>query len=88
MRVLDAMLAEARGWHHGYDLARSTGVAPGTLYPILVRLADRGWLESRWDDAPGSGPRRHLYRVTAEGAAALRRARSATVSSRPAEATT
>ena len=57
-------------WRHGYDIARETGVKSGTLYPILMRLADRGWLEACWEDEQPTGrPRRHLYRLTSEGLA-------------------
>ena len=65
--VLDALLAEA-GWVHGYELTRSTGIQAGTLYPLLVRLADAGWLGAKWETrAEGGRPPRHLYRLTAEG---------------------
>jgi DNA-binding PadR family transcriptional regulator len=36
----------------------------GTLYPILIRLADRSWLETMWEkEIPGGRPVRHLYRL-------------------------
>ncbi len=68
--LLAALCDEPGAWRHGYDLARQTGLKSGTLYPILVRLADRGYLETRWEDErPQGRPRRHLYRLTATGAA-------------------
>ena len=69
--VLAALCAEPSVWRHGYTLAKQTGLKSGTLYPILVRLADRGLVEAAWEDehAPGR-PRRHLYRLTADGLAA------------------
>jgi len=67
--VLEDLLADPGGWRHGYDIALRTGLASGTLYPILGRLSDGGLLETRWEDDPPEGrPRRHLYRLTAEGA--------------------
>ena len=39
--LLVALAARPQDWRHGYDLARETGLKSGTLYPILVRLADR-----------------------------------------------
>jgi DNA-binding PadR family transcriptional regulator len=67
--VFAALSADATQWRYGYDIARETGLASGTLYPILGRLADRGLLETRWEDDPPEGrPRRHLYRLTALGA--------------------
>jgi PadR family transcriptional regulator PadR len=75
--VLAAVHDHPAEWRYGYDISRETGLASGTLYPILGRLTDRGFLETRWeDDTPEGRPRRHLYRLTAEGAAravALRR---------------
>jgi DNA-binding PadR family transcriptional regulator len=68
--VFAALHRDAGQWRYGYDLSRETGLASGTLYPILARLADRGLLETRWEDDPPEGrPRRHLYRLTAHGAA-------------------
>jgi len=63
--VLAVLCARPQTWRHGYDIARETGVKSGTLYPILIRLADRGWLEASWEDEqPAGRPRRHLYRLT------------------------
>jgi DNA-binding PadR family transcriptional regulator len=68
--VLAALHHHPADWRYGYDISRETGLASGTLYPILGRLADRGLLETRWEDDPPEGrPRRHLYRLTAQGAA-------------------
>lgn len=62
-----------RKWHHGYDLSRATGLLSGTLYPILMRLADRGFLEHKWSPPQEAGrPPRHVYRLTAKGAAHAR----------------
>jgi DNA-binding PadR family transcriptional regulator len=68
--VLAALSAQPADWRHGYDLARQTGLKSGTLYPILVRLADRGMVEARWEDHQAGGrPPRHLYRLSSEGLA-------------------
>jgi PadR family transcriptional regulator len=68
--VLAALCAESREWRHGYGIARDTGLKSGTLYPILIRLADRGLVETRWEEGqPAGRPRRHLYRLTPEGLA-------------------
>ena len=66
--VLSALSAQPADWAHGYDLAKQTGLKSGTLYPILVRLADRGLVEARWEDGrPAGRPPRHLYRLSSEG---------------------
>jgi PadR family transcriptional regulator PadR len=70
LSVLTALCEESSEWRHGYALARQTGLKSGTLYPILIRLADRGLVEACWQDEPQPGrPRRHLYRLTAAGLA-------------------
>jgi PadR family transcriptional regulator, regulatory protein PadR len=44
------------------------GIKAGSMYPILMRLADRGLLETSWErDAQPGRPPRHLYRLTHGG---------------------
>lgn len=70
LRLLEVLLERPGVWHHGYDLSRRTRLRSGTLYPILLRLADQGLLESRWEEPERRGrPPRHVYRLTASGAA-------------------
>ena len=68
--LLAALSARPTAWLHGYELSERTGLKSGTLYPILIRLSDRGLLESRWEPSehPGRPPRR-LYRLTTAGRA-------------------
>lgn len=79
LSVLLAFATDPSEWRHGYELCRDTGLKAGSMYPILMRLADRGLLETSWEQEPPSGrPPRHLYRLTRAGraeAAALRNAR-------------
>jgi DNA-binding PadR family transcriptional regulator len=66
--VLCALAADPARWRHGYDLCAETGLKAGSLYPILVRLADRRLLEATWEELPPHGrPARHLYRLSPEG---------------------
>lgn len=59
MSVLAALEADPSAWLHGYLIAKQTGLASGTLYPILIRLAERRLIEARWkDDQPRVGPER------------------------------
>jgi PadR family transcriptional regulator, regulatory protein PadR len=68
LTVLAALLDGAADWHYGYPLSKQTGLAPGTLYPILARLVDSGLLETRWEENETPGrPARHLYRLTTDG---------------------
>src|SRR5215472_7808473 len=68
IRVLRLLLEEPTAWHYGYDLSQRTGIKSGTLYPILIRLTDQGWLETRWAEPARQGrPARHTYRLTQVG---------------------
>jgi PadR family transcriptional regulator PadR len=68
MKVMRALAADPARWRYGYELGTETGLKAGSLYPILVRLADRGLLEARWEESPPPGrPARHLYRLTPGG---------------------
>ena len=70
--VLAVLSARPVDWHHGYAIAKETGLKSGTLYPILIRLSDSGLIEARWEEEhPAGRPRRHLYQLTAQGAAAV-----------------
>ena len=67
-RVL-AVLLDAQGrWSYGYELTKLADVKSGTLYPLLMRLESRGFLEAEWQQPTDRGrPPRHGYRLTAEG---------------------
>ena len=65
--VLEALLQNLQDWTHGYDIALRTGLKSGTLYPVLMRLSQRGWLESRWEQPEDNGRPRHVYRFTSSG---------------------
>ena len=65
--VLSALAADPASWRYGYELGRQVGLKAGSLYPILIRLADRELLETRWETPPPGRPARHLYRLTPAG---------------------
>jgi DNA-binding PadR family transcriptional regulator len=68
--VLHALAAEPTRWRYGYELGQEIDLKAGSLYPILMRLSERGALESSWEAEPPAGrPPRHLYRLTAAGLA-------------------
>ncbi|MBQ5700915.1 MAG: PadR family transcriptional regulator [Alistipes sp.] len=46
-------------------------VVEGTLYPILTRMKNAGYLTYRWEESP-QGPPRKYYTLTAEGKEYLR----------------
>ena len=66
--VLRALLSQPDPtW--GLLIVKSTGRSAGTVYPILDRLEDAGWVRSRWDDDEARpGPRRRIYSLTEDGA--------------------
>ncbi|MFN0118952.1 MAG: PadR family transcriptional regulator [Blastocatellia bacterium] len=66
--VLLALAEDPAAWRHGYDLCQQTELKAGSMYPILIRLADRGFLETSWEsEIPAGRPPRHLYRLTETG---------------------
>ena len=67
INVLRALAADPARWRYGYDLAAEVHLKSGSLYPILVRLADRGLLDTSWEPGRGSRPPRHLYRLSPTG---------------------
>ncbi len=74
-RVLRQFLDEPGAPRYGFDLMRATGLASGTLYVILARLQQAGWLTSvqeEIDPASAGRPPRRLYRLTADGVTTAR----------------
>ncbi|MGP3913112.1 PadR family transcriptional regulator [Nonomuraea sp. 10N515B] len=70
--VLRALLHDPGRERYGLELCELAGMPSGTLYPILARLEQIGWVESRWENpethvAEGR-PRRRYYLITADGA--------------------
>ena len=66
--ILRVLAADPDRWRYGYDLCTELGLQAGSMYPILIRLADRGLLETAWETERVLGrPARHLYRLTAAG---------------------
>lgn len=70
--VLRAFLDNPDVERFGLDIIAETGMVSGTLYPILARLEQSGWLQSRLDDVTfehlGRRSRRY-FRLTKDGAA-------------------
>jgi len=68
---------------HGYEIgklieARSEGrirFKVASLYPLLYRLEERGWIDGRWVERAGER-RRRFYRLTAAGRRVLTEQRS------------
>lgn len=74
-KVLRVFLDDVTSPRYGFELMQRTGLASGTLYPILARLEAAGWLTSQPEDidpAAERRPARRFYRIT-EAAAAIAR---------------
>ena len=77
LKVLGTLMGTARDELAGAEIGQAAKLASGTLYPILLRLEEAGWLASRWEiDSPTvlGRPRKRFYRLTGLGA---KKARSA-----------
>jgi PadR family transcriptional regulator, regulatory protein PadR len=75
--VLQALLHDPGQELYGLEVADLTGLTPGTIYPILVRLQGLGWVESRWEEIDPhqeKRPARRYYRITADGAVSAKKA--------------
>ena len=70
------LLAVSRGYRYGFDIMDASGLASGTVYPILRRLEEAGMLRSRWEPAADAQderrPPRRYYQITGAGSRALR----------------
>lgn len=77
LKVMGVLMSERQSEFSGADIARSTHLASGTLYPILLRLEQAGWVESRWEAGKPrelGRPRRRFYKITGIGASKARSA--------------
>jgi PadR family transcriptional regulator, regulatory protein PadR len=67
--VLEVLLTatdDAPAW--GLSICREADLGPGTVYPILDRLLERGWVASRDETDPHPGrPARRYYEITGTG---------------------
>jgi PadR family transcriptional regulator PadR len=71
------VLLEHKDEQYGMEIADRAELAPGTTYPILMRLQQAGWVESRWEDIDSEitrRPARHYFRLTMLGATSAREA--------------
>lgn len=77
LKIVSVLLADTDTEWYGLNLSKRSGLKPGTIYPILARLLDAGWVERRWEDidpAQAGRPKRRLYRLTRIGVPAARSA--------------
>jgi PadR family transcriptional regulator PadR len=74
-KVLKVFLEDPSQPRYGYELMRRTGLASGSLYPMLARLEEARWLTRGKEDidphAKGRPPRLH-YTITGDAVASAR----------------
>lgn len=66
LAVADVLLANPSAVHYGWDTSRVAGRRSATVYRVLDRFMQAGWLEDGWEDpaaVKGRPPRRY-YRLT------------------------
>lgn len=72
LRVLRLMIDDPRADWSGAAISKAARVGPGTLYPMLARFENAGWMSSRWetvDPRDAGRPRRRFYSLTGVGRA-------------------
>jgi PadR family transcriptional regulator PadR len=73
-KVLEVFMRDLSAELYGLDLIDATKLKSGTLYPLLHRLVNEGWLE-RYGPVPSDagGPPRYFYKLTGVGQQAAAR---------------
>jgi DNA-binding PadR family transcriptional regulator len=77
--VLNHLLSNNDPDMFGLQIVQETGLAVGTVYPILRRLETVGWVRSRWEDidpVTAGRPVRCYYAMTDQGRVAAKAALS------------
>src|SRR5215471_1371830 len=71
--VLEALMGPDEELY-GLKIAQSAGRKAGSVYPILARLEEAGWVERCWEreEREERGPRRRFYKLTPDGLVAAR----------------
>lgn len=70
LAVIKYMIDRPKADYYGLELIEATGMPAGTIYPILTRLEEVGWIGGEWEsfDRKDKGRRRRRYYVlTATG---------------------
>lgn len=59
---------------HGWDIKKATGRSGPTVYGVIDRLQDAGWIEGEWEQqaSDDSRPRRRMYKLQGSAVPAAR----------------
>jgi PadR family transcriptional regulator, regulatory protein PadR len=71
--VLEALMGPDEELY-GLKIAQNAGRKAGSIYPILARLENAGWVKSSWEreERDERGPRRRFYQLSPDGLTAAR----------------
>lgn len=75
-QVIKVFLEEPSKPRYGFELMRITGLASGSLYPVLARFERQGWLVLGTEDVDPKKegrPARRFYTITGEAEVAAER---------------
>jgi len=70
LRIVRVLLEDPTAKRYGLEICKAAGLPSGSVYPLLMRLEQAGWLTSDWEDVDpttAGRPRRRLYQLTSEG---------------------
>src|SRR3954466_10953418 len=75
--ILEEMIKNPTEAMYGLELMNVINLKSGTVYQILARLEQAGWLTSKWEDPAvhelEKRPRRRMYHLTPDGIEHARR---------------
>lgn len=77
LKLCKVFVEDAKQARSGAELSKLAKIGSGTLYPLLQRMENAGWLASKWEDIDPSEagrPRRRFYKLTAPGQKEAQRA--------------
>jgi PadR family transcriptional regulator, regulatory protein PadR len=75
LRVLKLFLEDPTAKRYGLDISKGAELPSGTVYEILMRFEQTGWLTSTWEEVDptiAGRPRRRLYQLTPDGVPSAR----------------
>ncbi len=70
-KLLRVLAREPELWWGGLEMARAAEVPLGRIYPSIIRLENRGLVQSEWREREDFVTRRRLYQITPDGVLAL-----------------
>lgn len=69
-KVLSVFISHPKKEYSGADICRETGLKSGTVYPMLLKMTENGWLKNEWENVDPKKvgrPKRRMYVLTEKG---------------------